>query len=469
MSLSPGSTVIDQEKLRQLMAGGPNVPMIAPPLGGAPASPQLPALNFKQRQALPTVSEGTPAGSSAFYGNKIARIEDQEANPYGSADNHPGTLGKIGHVLGTIGNDIGEVADPAAMARIPGTNANRLAQEQNLQKQINIQQPEADRLAEGKVKHGEFEETLGNKEATAQDKDTAALAKQGLTRDKDGNIVADEQSPIYQNNQAKAKQLEETHTNLMAYRQAQTDLASARADVEKSKNDPNSLAYKTALQRLQQAEEGHRIAAGRLQLQQDEYTANYLGRDNKGNALPGATKDDQGNPIGPRVANAGATSADRLKRSDLARNVETNAIGFKQLIKDNPDLFGQIAGHFTTVEQMIGSNNPAIARVGVAVHNMALASNGAHGVRSQEAVEETQNEILNHFRNGPEATMAAVDELVGSVQTFREDAQHGKRPNNEPIKGEGGAPTGGVPKVGDVVDGFKFKGGDPSNPENWTK
>lgn len=457
MGLSPGSTVIDQEKLKQLMAGGPNVPMIAPPLGGAPASPQLPALNFKQRQALPTSSPGVTPGSLESNQNQLTRLQDQQANPWGTAENHPGTLGKIGHVLGTIGNDIGEVADPAAMARIPGTTANRTAQEQNLQKEINIQQPEANRMAEGKVKQGEFEETRGDKEATAQDKDTATLAKQGLTRDKDGNIVADEQSPIYQNNQAKAKQAEETHTNLMAYRQSQTDLASARADVENSKNDPNSLAYKTAQQRLQQAEEGHRIAAGRLQLQQDEYTANYLGKDNKGNALPGATKDDQGNPIGPRVANAGATSADRLKRSDLARNVETNAIGFKQMIKDNPDLFGKVAGRFTTVQQMMGSNDPAIAKIGVAVHNMALASNGAHGVRSQEAVQETQNEILNHFRNGPEATIAAVDELVGSVQTFREDAQHGKRPNNEPIKGGAFSAPEGAPSAQGVADGKVLK------------
>jgi hypothetical protein len=132
MSLSPGSTVIDPEKLKQLMAGGPNVPMIAPPLGGAPTSPQLPALNFKQRQALPTVSEGTPAGSSAFYGNKIARIEDQEANPRGSADNHSGWPGKIEHVLSKIGNIAGDVADPAAMARIPGTDLNRQAQEKQL-------------------------------------------------------------------------------------------------------------------------------------------------------------------------------------------------------------------------------------------------------------------------------------------------------------------------------------------------
>lgn len=137
---------IDPDKLKQLMGNYTgNLPQISPPSGGPPPAAQLPALNFQQRQAQPTVTAAAPAGSLASNQLKLTRLQDQQANPWGTAENHPGTLGKIGHVLGRIGNIAGDVADPAAMARIPGTDLNRQAQEKNLQTNINTQQGEADR------------------------------------------------------------------------------------------------------------------------------------------------------------------------------------------------------------------------------------------------------------------------------------------------------------------------------------
>jgi hypothetical protein len=46
-------------------------------------------------------------------------------HPWGSAANHPGFAGKLGHVLGTIGNIAGDVLAPGVMANIPGTELNR--------------------------------------------------------------------------------------------------------------------------------------------------------------------------------------------------------------------------------------------------------------------------------------------------------------------------------------------------------
>ena len=115
-------TTIDPDKLKQLMANYTgNLPQISPPSGGAPATPQVPGLNFQQRQAAPNTA---PIGSSAYYQNKLSKLEDQQANPLGSAENHPGVLGKIGHVLGTIGN---KALDVTGINTIPGTEANRLA------------------------------------------------------------------------------------------------------------------------------------------------------------------------------------------------------------------------------------------------------------------------------------------------------------------------------------------------------
>jgi hypothetical protein len=81
---------------------------------------------------------------------------------------------------------------------------------------------------------------------------------------------------------------------------------------------------------------------------------------------------------------------------------------------------------------MIGSDDPDIARLGVMFHNIALASNGAHGLRSQEAVTQTENDLLNHFRNGPAATKAALSAMTGSMQTFIDAADRGKRPLPNP-------------------------------------
>lgn len=93
-------------------------------LGGVSA-PALPKLDFKGRQALPTVSPGAPAGSAAQHEAELARMKDQDANPWGTGENHPGVIGKIGHVLAKIGNIAGDVLAPGTMALVPGTDLNR--------------------------------------------------------------------------------------------------------------------------------------------------------------------------------------------------------------------------------------------------------------------------------------------------------------------------------------------------------
>jgi hypothetical protein len=425
--------------------GQPEIPKLQPIGTPSPVKP----LSFHERQALPLI--GAP-GSAENDRSQLSRIADQKANPWGSPENHPGALGKIGHVLGRIGNVAGNIVAGPEMALIPGTDLNRHRQEHELQEHLagaETRESAAD-VAKSREQHEENVDDTNQKKLDqaqqkideTENKDKGAreiaLRKQGLKTDDKGMPVPLAPEDMSENEKA-----------VHDLKVAQADSQIAKTALDKIKADPNSPQSKALLERVRTMAKNADTAAGKLGLDKDKFRADYFGLDKDGNPIAGTATDEKGNPIGPRVANSSNTSADRIKRSDLARNVETNAIGFKQLIKDNPDLFGKIAGRFTTAQQMIGSDDPAIARVGVAVHNMALASNGAHGVRSQEAVKDTENEILNHFRNGPEATIAAVDELVGSVQTFREDARHGKRPNDTPIKGDKTAtpatPAEGVP------------------------
>src|ERR1700689_77292 len=101
----------------QSVPTAPNIPStpqaMQPPLrpiGGAPQS---------QPQKPPPM-----VGSSEDYGNQIQAMRDKQNDPWGSPDNHPGVLGKIGHVLGRVGNIAGDIVAPATMSLIPGTDLN---------------------------------------------------------------------------------------------------------------------------------------------------------------------------------------------------------------------------------------------------------------------------------------------------------------------------------------------------------
>lgn len=121
-----------------------------------------------------------------------------------------------------------------------------------------------------------------------------------------------------------------------------------------------------------------------------------------------------------------APTADRLRRADLANNAQVNLDNVISTIQKDPNIFGQIAGHYSTVQQMMGSDNPDIKTIGIEIHNAALASNGAHGLRAQGAIEGTENVMLNHFRDNPDVAVQGMKAMQNSLDTFIEDAQHGK-------------------------------------------
>jgi hypothetical protein len=104
----------------ELATLAPGTPTLAKP---TPAESQA-AGRAEYKASLPEVA--APAGSADWYGQRAARAEFQNEHPWGSpVSSHPGTLGKIGHTLATIGNVAGDILDPRAMAEIPGTQLNR--------------------------------------------------------------------------------------------------------------------------------------------------------------------------------------------------------------------------------------------------------------------------------------------------------------------------------------------------------
>lgn len=479
------SDSVDPERLRRIMAlSQPGVPPSSPaipaapnierlsPIGGDSLPPsnatRLQPIGFKERQALPMTSPGVDAGSAADYKNQLQRIADQKANPLGSAENHPGVLGKLAHIGGRIANIAGDIFAPATTALLPGSDLNKNIQESNVTNRLHQQEGLETAEASEKTREKHEENVEGTNEEKlkqaqqkideTENKDKSArelgLRKQGLKLDEKGNAVPLAPEDMSENERA-----------VHDLKVAQADSATAHAALERIKADPDSPQNQAALERIRVMARNAATAAGKLGLDQKKYVADYFGLDEHGNPIAGSPTTPEGKPIGPKIAHAAAANlpgAERLKRADLAENVLQNSGDLRKMIQGNPNLFGKVAGHFTSAQQLIGSDDPNLAKIGIAIHNVALASNGAHGLRSAEAVKETEDKLLNHFRNGPEATVGALDEIDKSVGSFIEAAKKGKHPMSEegggaakPFKTPEGAPTAqGVP------DGHQLKQND---------
>lgn len=69
-------------------------------------------------------------------GRELAKLRYQDTHHWGTPENHPGIMGKIGHVMGAIGNVAGDTFASGVMAEIPSTNLGRRVRERELENQL---------------------------------------------------------------------------------------------------------------------------------------------------------------------------------------------------------------------------------------------------------------------------------------------------------------------------------------------
>lgn len=105
----------------------PPRPEHTPPATAAPSdmsSPLVkpmtaPTLSEEQKKSLPITSPGPPAGSVPFYEGELERAIGKRPD---SMSDHPSFLGKVGHVLGRVGNVALDALAPGIASAIPGTD-----------------------------------------------------------------------------------------------------------------------------------------------------------------------------------------------------------------------------------------------------------------------------------------------------------------------------------------------------------
>jgi hypothetical protein len=163
------------------------LPTLAPPT----KTESIAAGKREYQEGRPTVT-GAP-NSSEFWQQKIAQDEFDKAHPWGSdISAHPGTLGKIGHTLGQIGQIAGGIVAPGIVAGIPGTRLNRNIKEQGEEAhEAAAEEREGQQeTRENTAKNTESEIGLrGAQQKEAEQKTAKEATEQSLEKDAEGNVT----------------------------------------------------------------------------------------------------------------------------------------------------------------------------------------------------------------------------------------------------------------------------------------
>lgn len=390
---------------------------------------RLKPLAFADRQRLPVISPGAEAGSSGQDRSEIARFEDQKANPWGSKDNHPGVLGRLGHIAARVGNIAGDIFAPATMALIPGTDLNRNLEEQRSKE--NLETDEGKDLAARKQKTDEEKESSEEDLRAAQtknfqNKDSEVLAAHGLIRDPDSGVVsADMNSPITKKTEYANQALQHS----MALHDAQKDLADARADVERAKGDPNSPQYKIAYAKMAMAQRAHDIAERNLSLHLEQFGQATEKWQNK--------QQEQG------LIKPGGQAQSRGSAAAAVLNVIPD---LEELINKNRDSIGPIMGRLAKGELAIGDVDPGIAELYTAMKSFYALQPAVHGFKNHEFVKDFES-AMGTLERDPDAFLAGMHGLIPTLKavqaegvTFHKRVVEGGEPGKPAANAGGGAP-----------------------------
>jgi hypothetical protein len=271
------------------------------PSAPGPIGPEGPNLTFKEKMALPSTSQAVPAGSANYWQGQLERDIEAKEHPWGSPENHPGLLGKIGHVAARIGNIAGNIVAPATMSLIPGTELNKQGKEQEAvgelseaQKRETAKQHEENISDTNEQKIRQAQEKIDETETLHKSQREIALRKQGLKINPD--------DPTGMPIPLTVDDMSETEKDVHTLKAAQADSASARAIVERLKADPNSPQNQALRTQLKLRAQAVANAARRVGLDEKKYVADYMGTDMDGNPLPGVQVTPEGKPIGPKIA-----------------------------------------------------------------------------------------------------------------------------------------------------------------------
>lgn len=401
--------------------------------------------NFQQKLA-------NYAGQQKMIDGQRAHFE--QMHPWGSPESaHPGVLGKIGHVLGEIGNAAGGNA-----LNIPGSQqnlANKVATADEGVKQAGENALNAARPGLEQKKIDVKDEANDINQQKADDlakkntgQNAVQLRKQGLKLDPQGNTI-----PI------SVDEMSDNEKAGLAYKAAQTDAQESRKLIADLRANPNSPENQQKMQRLHIMAADAGTRAGMLGIAKDRYLGDYLGLDPEGNPLAGAETDEKtGKPIGPKMREKGdSLSAATKTMVEASPHVLQLSQKLRQEIESQKAALGPAASRWSEyMSGKVGAPNADFTKLRTDAGLLQTLLMRMHvGARGGEHMMDHFKGLMDTGKQSPENLMAALDEVDSYAHDVAGSESAGKIKKHEDATHNFEAPSGAP--VAPSADGHKLK------------
>jgi hypothetical protein len=420
------------------------------PIGQMGGAPQV----FASAPPMPNVTEEpSPVQRQiAETDTRLRKLQSEDANPYGSPNNHPGIGGKILHALSVASNIAGDIFAPATMAEIPQTDLGRRAEEGGLSRRLlSLQQGESEDEARGASTALTKEETA---DLPGKNADTHALNESGIAEHnaQAANLLHPQAKTDFEawQQQNPGKPIEEWLKVQAANKTVRPDTPEQQYLDEYQRTHPGSS--------VADAERAYT-----LDTQRPPQIAPIMMMVPNSNGGSTATVVRPGTEIAPGAQTAAGLNSSNTPTAQMRNTAQraelVHAMTPEVLanIDANAATLGPVMGHWNDFMQgRIGADNPAFAqlRSDLLLYSSSVALAHAQG-RLPENLREEFDRMINAPNQTPANLKAVIQEIDKAMQL-----------NTQVMTGKPGNPgsSGAAPKEGDTkLNGagikVKFSGG----------
>jgi hypothetical protein len=390
-------------------------------------SPQSSLMGYQSRETARRAGEdlNAPAGAgptlpateSGRDQVELDRLRDEQKHPWGTPENHPGTLGKIGHVLSRIGNIAGDVVAPATMAIIPGTDLNRRVEERGLENRVASTGKEEAAESEAKAREASEEPLRAAQadeaSARAESLRNPKAEKPESVQQEYADAVADAQKRgVDPAKDPKVQQLSDAITSLQKEPAAPKENKAVAGTVagrpawgvqtEKGWIDPQT----------QQPIPDFRPAPNYAQVAPATRTTELLGGDNvmhrfQFNEATGKYDIDMG-PAPTGTAAHQIFQAGAIERLVPAVIADINA---------NREVLGHLSSYYKSWLAGTPVSDPNAAKMMGELMSLAAMQPALHAFRSRSALESFEK-IIGGLAKDPDSTIATIQGMLKTPEAF---------------------------------------------------